>query len=567
MTAFRVIIALAAVSLFFFLSNSGRSFSGAGIDFKTEGQNAPKSKPEQCAPCPDSPACEICEKCETKECPKVECPKQECPKCAAAPPCPPPTPCPAPRLSSPAEEKPDLVITSEAHHFDRSSISAFLWSLRDARSPAHVLLFTTDPDDAELKLLAEEFAPVTLAPWQVKEGEDLVIVRFGFYNAWLETNKAAGRYNRIFVSDLDVVFFKDPFRIAIPDNGLALFAENRTLTIGMCEAHRNWMAECDGRLGDLWKLMARESRICAGTILGTASAVVDLLKQMADLLKTKRCNDQLTLQYLHFSRSVAPATVYPTETGPGATLGTQLFWALDRWGRVLNLKGDVVSFAHQFRYHEAIYEVVQRRWPYLPRGDVREEAAVPIPRLRLTNGSSEHAGKDLGKSGGSVVWRTCSWVKVRDCMGGVPNQEASHDPNAAVVVDWKQQNISYPAPKVPEWEGTGFDPTWQKGWDWSKRTGNATRDKLVALKVAGSAVKAPIWTINNGDPFPTPNQQRLDSPDRGGGPKHDDDDELDEDVVGTPEGDALDEGEEDDEEAPGLTAADPKLRAAEPHIR
>lgn len=410
-------------------------------------------------------------------------------------------PDPAPPAPDAAHPKPDLIITAEANHFDRAVISTFLYSLRDTGSKAEVLLFTTDADDLELRVLADEFAPVTLANWTVKEGEDLVIVRFGFYVKWLAHKERFQHYRRIFLSDLDVVFFKDPFgpTIKVPQpSGLALFAENRTLTIGMCEAHRYWINECDGKLGDLWKLMATESRICAGTVIGTADAVYMLLDKEVSILNSTRCNDQLTLQYLHYSKQLAKAIVYHTEDGPGATLGTELFWSLDRWGRVINMKGEVVTFAHQFRYHEGIAEVVARRWPYLPRGDVREEAAVPIPTIRPSNISAEDAQKVINaKSGGPLVWRTCNWAKITDCPHGMVNQEGSHDPKPDIIKGWKTDKIAYPKAKAEQWEGIEWDPSWGKDFDWVKRSGNATVDKAVALHVALTHVPAPTATIDN----------------------------------------------------------------------
>ncbi|KAI9010700.1 hypothetical protein DFJ74DRAFT_735922 [Hyaloraphidium curvatum] len=461
-----------------------------------------EARAETRPPAPAVPAAPLsCEPC--RECPA-------CPACPA-PKCPPPPKCPA-CAACPVEGrkdgsrtsgehpsgKPNLVVTSEANGFDRATISTFLFSLRDTGSRAEVLLLTTDPGDAELAVLAREFAPVHLVGWTLAEGREVVIERFAQYIAWMRREKAAVKYGRVFVSDLDVAFFRDPFAIPLPEpSGLALFAENRTLTIGMCEAHRNWMADCDGRLGDLWELMATESRICAGTVLGTADAVHALLDRMVGTLNASHCNDQLVLQHLHYSRKLPRAFVYPTETGPGATVGTELFWAMDRWGRPLNMLGEVVSFVHQFRYHEGIAEAVARRWPYLPRGDVREDAAVPVPGVRASNASAENAQRvAMARTGGPEVYRTCNWAKVQDCRGGVPNRDGSHDPKPEVVKGWKEEGKEYPRPKVPEWDGVPVKGL-PKGYNWENRTANATVNRIAALRVALAAVPATVVVVNN----------------------------------------------------------------------
>ena len=120
-----------------------------------------------------------------------------------------------------------------------------------------------------IRLIAFEAEPLEKA---YKIAKPVVVYRFMLYEHYLRT-VGAGRYRHCLHADLfDTFFQRDPFKaVAGARDGLVLFAENPSITLGSCRYHRYWFNQCNMR-----QLLHRAHglpRICMGVVLGAVTAL------------------------------------------------------------------------------------------------------------------------------------------------------------------------------------------------------------------------------------------------------------------------------------------------------
>ena len=241
------------------------------------------------------------------------------------------------------------------------------------------------------RALMERYPSLELIPILPEiSGVSVVLARF---KGWAEHLKAkAAQYDKVLISDLDVVFQKSPFTMPM-DSGVELlyFTEWRGLKIGQCGVHRSWFSGCVNSQAitqdqyDSYKFL---DRICAGNVFGTTAATQVYLDLMTESLKSSRwgCNDQAMHIHLYYSSLLREALkksdigkVYlvPNEEALLGTVGTTPLVRFNEWGEFLNDAGQVQHVVHQFKQHPRLSEIVWRRYGWFRA--VGDKDAIPPP--------------------------------------------------------------------------------------------------------------------------------------------------------------------------------------------
>lgn len=203
-------------------------------------------------------------------------------------------------------------------------VELFIRSLRATGCRAEVVFFI----DARC---ADAFIPMATAYGGVRviafdaevlgkayhSSKPVVIYRFVLYEHFLRTQSGAGVYRRCLHVDLfDTYFQRDPFAAVDLRGGLAVFAENPFVELGVCNYHRFWFQQCRERF--LLHRVYTVPRVCMGVVLGEYQPFLDFLR-LTLFRMLKYCNDQGVLNMLVWSGQYAeimPVTVYTARRGP-----------------------------------------------------------------------------------------------------------------------------------------------------------------------------------------------------------------------------------------------------------
>ncbi|KAJ3061465.1 hypothetical protein HDU98_002639, partial [Podochytrium sp. JEL0797] len=184
----------------------------------------------------------------------------------------------AQRISSshplPSSWKPNLVITGLTGDENRFlSLNRFIWSLRQTKSDAHVLIFHPESDHFDPIFYESRFGNVSTLPYH-PTGHDHPFVheRFVQYSNFMKEN--AHKYNKVLLVDTD----------AMGDWGW----------------HREWVGGAAGGWDKVPEEIRNATRICAGTTFGNSEGIRKYLELMAEILLETHCNDQGIHNYLYY---------------------------------------------------------------------------------------------------------------------------------------------------------------------------------------------------------------------------------------------------------------------------
>jgi hypothetical protein len=204
------------------------------------------------------------------------------------------------------------------------------------------------------------------------------------YNRFIGWSRLVGEvessYDKILALDLDIVFQQNPFLMPMERNvELLVYAEWRGFKIGQCLYHQRWFDGCMNTSQGPYITEAQYTsyaaldRICAGSTYGTAHAMAVYLDLMAAELERSlyECNDQALHIHLFYSgkmqealtaRSAGKVKLVPNEEALLGTVGTTPFVRYNEWGEMLNDLGQVQVAVHQFKHHQRLEELVQRKY-------------------------------------------------------------------------------------------------------------------------------------------------------------------------------------------------------------
>jgi hypothetical protein len=176
--------------------------------------------------------------------------------------------------------------------------------------------------------------------------------RFAYYRWYLEPR--LGRYRRVLLSDVrDVVFQADPFADPFPAP-LLVALDPGCWTMTSCQSNRLWMIDFLGQAA--FDRVAGERVSCAGTVFGTAPAVLHYAQRMtgelvkvADRTLGRFGPDQSVHNYLFWSGQLPGAAA--VENGRGVVFtarGEDMSRFRIADGVLYNFDGRPVPVVHQY---------------------------------------------------------------------------------------------------------------------------------------------------------------------------------------------------------------------------
>ena len=213
-------------------------------------------------------------------------------------------------------------------HFTKLSMS---------KTEAACILFTHNMIGVAGECLCIPFAPHVTTP--------NMSYRFQLYLDFLKANKSFEN-EMIMLTDIrDVAFLGDPFSVDYPD-GLSVFLEDPSKTIGTCSFNSAWIKEAYGPSG-LEKLKDYPIS-CAGVTIGDYHAMVQYLTEMVATLSNFGLNDQGIHNGLIRFDKLKKVTIFENQCGPVLTMGYM------SKPMVKNFDGSTPLVVHQFDRHPSL---------------------------------------------------------------------------------------------------------------------------------------------------------------------------------------------------------------------
>jgi hypothetical protein len=170
-------------------------------------------------------------------------------------------------------------------------------------------------------------------------------------------------YNHVMVADIrDILFQKDPFAFQIPD-GLCVFMENASQTIGANFSNATWIRDGFGQT--VLNEIKDKPIICSGTIFGTSAAMLDYFERVIRLFftcKTVKTIDQATCNVVIHTQPPKPLHRFDNDTGPVLTMAEMdpRQFRFNEQGFLINQTGQAFHTLHQYdRHPELIPKLLQ----------------------------------------------------------------------------------------------------------------------------------------------------------------------------------------------------------------
>lgn len=176
--------------------------------------------------------------------------------------------------------------------------------------------------------------------------------RYWFYRNYLD--KCGDNYDRILLTDIrDVLFQAAPFSFDMP-NGLSVFLEDCSQTIGTCPSNSAWMRQ---GLGDgILKELAKQPIICSGTIFGTNTALrnhADQLFKLCCRIKQTSFFDQAAHNFILYKQPPPSLHFFRNDFGPVLTMAhvKPEHLRFNDNGLLVDVHGRVYNMLHQYDRH------------------------------------------------------------------------------------------------------------------------------------------------------------------------------------------------------------------------
>jgi hypothetical protein len=176
--------------------------------------------------------------------------------------------------------------------------------------------------------------------------------RYFFYESCLQ--ECSGNYSQVMLTDVrDVLFQAEPFGFELPD-GLSVFLEDPSRTIGSCVQNSRAMLQAFGRA--TLEEMSDLPVVSTGAIIGTTAAIREHVARITRILCEKRDwrpIDQAVHNFLTHKEPPAKLRRHENSTGPVLTMGgvdpARLLF--NGRGQIIVPAGQPVNTLHQYDRH------------------------------------------------------------------------------------------------------------------------------------------------------------------------------------------------------------------------
>jgi hypothetical protein len=261
------------------------------------------------------------------------------------------------------------LILGTAMHYSFDVIRPFISTLNSTGYSGDVAIFYSDINERTLARLRRR--DLILVPFQtsfpylepklakhILWADEPRVTTINVYSlryllAYCYLAEYGAQYHHVMLTDTrDVIFQKDPFDFSI-DGKLCCFLEREGASLGGEATNAEWMELAFGR-SILEKFYAKPI-VCSGVSIGPSDLVIDYLKKLIDLFLAAPGEgwqiDQATHNYLIHDGQLAEIALHANNAGPVLTLGMEDSVLLDRFGSIINTRGDIPNVVHQYDRH------------------------------------------------------------------------------------------------------------------------------------------------------------------------------------------------------------------------
>mmetsp|Transcript_10468 Transcript_10468/g.17123 ORF Transcript_10468/g.17123 Transcript_10468/m.17123 type:complete len:329 (+) Transcript_10468:174-1160(+) len=252
------------------------------------------------------------------------------------------------------------------------SVYTFVASYRRyvASSDADLVLFVTKTDlqKPEINKLRQRF-PLSLvtydegylAPHQLKYHP--TTYRYSLYLNYLRNTSVP--YSSVLIIDVRDSFFQDNPFTAITEPGFYAVQEPAVLTVGKCPWTSGWVRDCFGE--EMLKSVQHRYLVCSGSSIATLGEMLVYLELMTSHMFNNPCErfgiDQGVHVVLAYTGKIPFLHISTHENGLYGTLGLAKYVDRDEFGNVLNEKGEVYKFIHQYDRKEFMVKMLSEMYP------------------------------------------------------------------------------------------------------------------------------------------------------------------------------------------------------------
>jgi len=286
--------------------------------------------------------------------------------------------------------------------------SRFARSLRETGAPCSLVMLLPSSARDLVQSLDEwrvhaHFYSTSRAPYATLGGNKQKLIRYYGALEYLQQHSDRHARSRVMLADSrDVIFQRDPFSIpADAGRPLDVFLEDYFRTYANSGINQGHVLPCFGRQ-EVGRVLLSPPRpvSCSGVTLGAYAAVVDYLEKMWTEMRRPRYSatclqhDQAFHNWLLYTGQLSPVRAFTNEEGPVTTIGWPEHLYRDRFGRVLNRRGELVHVVHQFDRRKRLVASLGRRYALIERPErpPREPAPVDTARGAFTAGGWPRAG-------------------------------------------------------------------------------------------------------------------------------------------------------------------------------
>lgn len=180
----------------------------------------------------------------------------------------------------------------------------------------------------------------------------LFCARYIYYLNYLD--ECGAGYDRVFVTDIrDVLFQTDPFACDLPE-GLSVFLEDASLTLGQCPTNSAWLRQAYGPAS--LRELGGKRIICAGTIYGQPAALREFFGRMVERFYARQTRlgiDQAVFNYILHQQPPPQVRQFENADGPVLTMAQVKpeKFAFNADGRLVNAANRVYNVLHQYDRH------------------------------------------------------------------------------------------------------------------------------------------------------------------------------------------------------------------------
>ena len=244
------------------------------------------------------------------------------------------------------------LVAGYARGYSAEDLRPFLKSLRGTGYDGGILLFVDGGAVREAQKWGATVRPVP--PLRMKVHSDRFLC--------LEEALRGVKCNGVLLTDTRDVYFQTNPAIALPAEGLNVFEEDASMTIGTCPYNSLWIQLGYG--DEALRKMSKEAISCVGTVCGDYGSVtyyLRLLRQEVERIqpRTQKPQDQGAHNYL--INDVLDATCWKNEDAEVYTVGYIKPFGRVRVvdGKVVNSRGRAPAVIHQWDRHPNLKQLIE----------------------------------------------------------------------------------------------------------------------------------------------------------------------------------------------------------------